>query len=109
MAAVLVAALIAAVLTRATSIWIELGYTDAALWYVRGLDGGEVDFLITLDGKPALLIEAKLSDTQISRPARNFMARIGVPLVQVVHRAGIIRVENDAVVVSAERLLSMLP
>jgi hypothetical protein len=69
-------------------VWTELGYADAEVWYVRGLDG---------------------SDTQIARPARNFMARIGVPLVQVVDRPGILRVEPDALVTSAERLLAVIP
>ncbi|MEK7767219.1 MAG: hypothetical protein AAB368_13390 [bacterium] len=82
---------------------------DAGLWYVRTFDGREADFLIELNGKPALAIEAAWADTSISAGLRNLAARLGTPIVQVVHTAGILRVENGTAVVSGDRLLRVLP
>ena len=101
--------LVATALLRATLIWTDLGLADAELWYVRGFDGGEIDFLITLDGKPALLVEAKLNNTEIDRRTRTLAGRVGVPLIQVVHRGGILRQEQEATLVSADRFLAVLP
>jgi predicted AAA+ superfamily ATPase len=65
----------------ACALFKEVQYcTDALgirleLHYVRTKDGKEVDFLITRDKHPWLLIEAKLSDDQIS-PNLSFFAKM---------------------------------
>ena len=56
-----------------------------------------------------MLFEAKFADTDIARTTRNLATRVGVPVVQVVHRPGIYREEPDALIVSADRLLAALP
>jgi len=67
----------------ACALFKEVQYcTDALggrldLHYVRTKDGREVDFLITRDRQPSLLIEAKLSDEQISPHLAFFVKMLG--------------------------------
>ncbi|MEK7474632.1 MAG: ATP-binding protein [Candidatus Coatesbacteria bacterium] len=101
--------MLASILLRACLAWSDAGMGEAALWYVRTFEGREADFLVVLDGKPAVLVEAKWSETSVDTGLRNIAARIGIPLVQVVHTPGILRVEDDIIVVSADRFLRALP
>lgn len=97
-------------LFKACTIWSDCGYGLARLWYIRNFDGGEIDFLITLDGKPLLLVESKISQTNISRFASNFCKKMGVSLIQVVNKPGIFRkVESEIYVISAAPFLAVLP
>ena len=48
---------------------------DLELRYFRDRDGREVDFVITEDGKPILLVEAKLSDAEVDGSLRYLLAR----------------------------------
>jgi hypothetical protein len=73
-----------------------------------GNPGREVDFLVTLNKKPALLVEAKLSDTDIPRHGLRFTEQLGVPYVQVVGRSGLHRAEGKTLLVSADRFLSVI-
>jgi len=54
------------------------------LYYLRTKDGREVDFCITKDEHPELLIEAKLTDESVSKNLRYFADALGIPAVQVV-------------------------
>lgn len=101
--------MLAAMLYRACLVWTDNGMGDAGLWYVRSFDGREADFLIVLDGEPALIVEAQWADTSIAAGLRNLAGRIGVPIVQVVNTPGILRVEERTAVVSADRFLRALP
>lgn len=60
------------------------GY-KAELYYLRDVDKREVDFLVTLDGKPWFAAEAKLADESASPALRYFGERLNVSfLFQVV-------------------------
>jgi predicted AAA+ superfamily ATPase len=48
------------------------------LRYLRDRAGHEVDFLVTLSGKPWLAVEAKLSETRIDRSLTYFKERLGL-------------------------------
>jgi predicted AAA+ superfamily ATPase len=48
---------------------------DLELRYFRDRDGREVDFVVTEDGKPILLVEAKLSDAEVDGSLRYLLAR----------------------------------
>lgn len=101
---------VASSLMRASTIWSELAYGTASLFYVRNFDGSEVDFLLLLNNKPGLLIEAKLNDTSVSRPLRFFGDMLNIPKIQVVRKSGVYKIEDEnTVVVSADRLLSVFP
>jgi predicted AAA+ superfamily ATPase len=45
------------------------------LRYFRDRDGREVDFVVTEDRRPILLVEAKLSDTDVDQSLRYLLAR----------------------------------
>ena len=58
--------LVACHLLKAVDMWNDLGLGDYALYYVRNKAKAEVDFLVTKNGTPWFLVEAKTSDTVIS-------------------------------------------
>jgi predicted AAA+ superfamily ATPase len=101
---------IAACLYRACTVWTELAHGKASLWYLRNFDGSEVDFLIALNGKPALLLEAKLHDVRPARPLRFFSQRLRAPGIQLVRTPGIFKRHDDrTLTLSADRFLSEVP
>ncbi|MBI4252554.1 ATP-binding protein [Candidatus Uhrbacteria bacterium] len=82
------------------------GY-QADLWYLRDRDGREVDFLMTVDGRPWFAVEVKHRDCTISNHLRYFAERIGIPfLYQVVFNDDVYSKKEGIVVVSADRFLS---
>ncbi len=101
---------VASHLLKACIVYSDRAFGDYGLWFLRNFDGSEVDFLITKDGRPMLCVEAKESDTDISRPSLNLAAQTNAPLIQVVNRPNIFRkVSPSAWVISAEKLLTLLP
>lgn len=65
------------------------------LFYVRTRDGAETDFLIARNGKPWLLVEAKLSETQIARHHSQHSHLLGnIPLVQVTKSSQQLKLEE---------------
>jgi predicted AAA+ superfamily ATPase len=102
--------MVASCLLRASFLWSELAYGRASLWYVRNFDGSEVDFLLALDGRPALLVEAKLGETAVSRSLMFFGGVLNVPRLQLVGKPGIFKkVDGETFLVSADRFLSVIP
>ena len=102
--------MVASLLNRACTIWSDLAYGDAKLWYVRNFDGSEIDFLITLNNLPAVFVEAKLTDTAVPKTCRNLKEQLQIPLIQVVKRPGIWKREGqDILVISAEKFFAVLP
>jgi uncharacterized protein len=60
------------------------GY-DTALHYLRTKDGNELDFLVVIDKKPKVVMEAKLSDDSPSSSFKYFTAYFpNVPRIQLV-------------------------
>ena len=58
--------LVACHLAKAVDMWNDLGLGDYALYYIRNKAKVEVDFLVTKDGNPWFLAEAKTSETMLS-------------------------------------------
>ncbi len=57
---------------------------NAELRYFRDVDGREVDFILTEDGKPAVMVECKWSDAEVSPSLRYLKAKFPrVPAWQV--------------------------
>mgnify|MGYP000001415134 CR=1 FL=1 len=52
--------------------------------YIRNKDGQEIDFLITLDGRPRKLIEVKWKDASLSNNFKKFLPEESLSRVQVV-------------------------
>jgi len=76
--------LIAGHLLKACHFWTDIGKGNFSLQFLRDKEKNEIDFLITLDKKPWLAVEAKLADTNWSPAFLAFRKRIQIPFsVQV--------------------------
>lgn len=88
--------MVALELCRAVSNWNEMGYGRFGLNFIRTKDQQEVDFLLSDDGRPVLLVDARAEEHQPSPALMKFQAALKVPAVQLVEAAeGYRRVSND--------------
>ncbi len=76
--------MVALELWRAVSNWNDLGFGEFGLHFIRNKEKQEVDFLLSRDREPFLLLESKLSDKEPSAALRRFQQALGVPAVQLV-------------------------
>lgn len=78
---------VASHLLKATQTWTDLGLDEYELFYIRTIDKEEVDFLVTQNGRPWLLVEAKSSDNnRISKYLYKYHEQTGAKYAfQVVH------------------------
>jgi len=89
--------MVALELSRAVSNWNETGYGRFSLNFIRTKDQQEVDFLLSDDGRPVLLVDARAHEQHPSAALLKFQAALRVPAVQLVLAAeGYRRVSNDA-------------
>jgi predicted AAA+ superfamily ATPase len=59
----------------------------AGLFYLRDVDKLEVDFIITIDGKPLFAVEVKLNNTALSPNLLYFQDRLSISYIyQVVKK-----------------------
>jgi hypothetical protein len=79
------------------------------LFYLRDVAGREVDFLMTVDKKPWMVIEVKMTKQQISTQLRYFIDRLKVPFAyQVVKETGVDFWKERIRIMSADKFLSGL-
>ena len=79
----------------------------AHLHFLRMADKREVDFIVTIDGKPWMAIEAKLSDEDISKPLFYYRDALKIPFsYQVVKKFGVHKLTRGVHIVSADRFLA---
>jgi uncharacterized protein len=100
---------IASHLWKATQVWTDMGKGDFKLNFLRDRDRREVDFCITLDNKPWLLVEAKSSQTRPSEHLEFFSKKLSCPGIQVVKQSGIHTHQGSLRVISADQWLQALP
>ncbi len=101
--------LVASHLFKAVTYWRDQGFGDFALHYLRDRDRREVDFCITKNQKPWLLVETKMAETQLSETLILFSKRLGVPGLQLLHKSGIYKKKGSISILSADRWLGRLP
>lgn len=91
-----------------TSFLTDAGIGDFGLYYVRTRDGKESDFLISRDGRPWLLAEAKLAAGPIARHHFAQAEALGnIPFVQIVREENIAELRQPkAWQISASRFLA---
>jgi len=70
---------IACALLKAVVGWNDTGLGNYALHFIRTKEKREVDFIVTSDGDPWLLVEAKTSETTLSPQLGYFQKMIGAP------------------------------
>jgi len=84
------------------------GY-KAELHFLRDAQGRETDFLITINKKPWLAIEVKLSDKKVSKHLKYFVKKINIPFAyQVIKETNIDFWQNNIRIISAEKFLAGL-
>lgn len=100
-------------LYRIIHYWNESGYGNFKLHYIRNKEKEEVDFIISDNNTPIMLIEAKNSDTKISKSLINFQNKLNIPAIQLVNKQNIYRIQknntNKILVATANQWLSSLP
>jgi uncharacterized protein len=105
--------MVALELFRAVSNWNNLGYGNFNLNFVRNREKEEVDFLISNNNTPLLLIETKLSDDNPAKSLIKFQNMLDIPAVQVVDRPGVCKKisnkKNKILIISADHWLPILP
>lgn len=84
------------------------GY-KSELFYLRDIEGREVDFLVTIDRKPWFAVEVKTGREELSKPLRYFADKLKIPFVyQLFMEKGIDYWKKDIRVMSADKFLSGL-
>ncbi len=103
--------LLACHLLKACHYWTDTGEGSFDLNYLRNKEKQEVDFLITKNKIPWLMVEAKLSDTQISNKiADKFIQYFNCPYVQVTFENGHFwNKDSEKMILSATTFLRHLP
>lgn len=105
--------MVALELLRATSNWNDLGLGRFDLHYLRNREKEEVDFVVSENREPILLVEAKLSDTNASPTLIKFQTKFNVPAVQLVQTPDTYKILSNGgqkvMVVTASRWLPSLP
>ena len=82
---------VAASLLRAVTLYTDRCGEKMSLHFVRTHDGAEVDFLVCMNKKPWLLIEAKEGGTEISSAVYRFSRELKVPCVVVTPKKNIFK------------------
>ncbi len=81
----------------------------AELRFLRDLEKREVDFLVTIDKRPWLAVEVKLSDTNPSPALSLFKKKWSIPFVyQVVRQPEVNIFAKQVRVISADKFLAAL-
>ncbi len=81
----------------------------AELFFLRNIEGREVDFLVTIDKKPWLAVEVKSGKEDLSKPLVYFTDKLKIPFAyQLVKETGIDYRKKNIRVISADKFLSGL-
>ncbi|MFO8061862.1 MAG: AAA family ATPase [bacterium] len=93
--------------------WNCMGEGEFELRYLKNKEQQEIDFIVLLNGKPFLIIEAKSGDESISKSVYKFQNSLNVPVVQLVNKPKLYKKKknnkNDIYILSAAQFLSNLP
>ena len=90
-------------LLRGVTTWNNLGHGEFSLHFVKNKEQQEVDFLITKERTPWLLIEAKLTDEQPSKSLLAMQKQLQVSAIQLVKNGASFRrfaVDNQQVLIA---------
>ena len=98
---------IAVELKTQINFWNDASGKNYSLFYIRDKEKKEVDFLVTLDNKPWLLIETKCSDSPVEKHCFTVQKMLGaIPLVQICMEKNVCSLQKKNVYrISAARFL----
>jgi len=104
--------MVAVELNRAVTLWSDFGFGEYKLWYLRNKEKEEIDFLITENGDPKFMVEAKFSDPTVSPDLIKFQNALQIPAIQMVNSPNVSRKikngTNDIIVATAADWLANL-
>ena len=100
---------IACQLLKAITLWNERFGYNFDLYFIRTYSDKEIDFCITFDNKPWLLIEAKYGYPDISQAIKEFSRQLKVPAVILTNEENWNVKKEDIYIFSVGRFLSLLP
>ncbi|MCX5707544.1 MAG: ATP-binding protein [Candidatus Omnitrophica bacterium] len=84
------------------------GY-KAQLFYLRDKDQREVDFLVSVEGRPWFCVEVKTSFKDISTPLMYFSKKLKIPFAyQVLKQEGVDIIKDNVRAISASKFLTSL-
>lgn len=93
--------------------WNALGYGNFNLHYIRNKEKAEVDFVVSNNNLPILLIEAKESDDQFAKSLIDFQNQLNIPAVQLVNKPDVYKLkknsQNNLLAATASDWLASLP
>ncbi|MHB9097383.1 MAG: ATP-binding protein, partial [Syntrophales bacterium] len=75
--------MVALELRRAVTSWNDLGWGEFGLHFIKNKEKQEVDFLLSRDHKPFLLVEAKLAEREPSAHLKKFQQALQIPALQL--------------------------
>jgi len=105
--------MVAVELFSTLSRWNNLGKGEFGLYFLRNKGKEEVDFLITKEKQPFLLIECKLKETKPSKSLIKFQNSLKIPAIQLVNQKKTCQVVNNGknriLVINAASWLAKLP
>ena len=96
---------------KACQYWTDTGEGLYELSYLRNKEKEEVDFLLTKNKMPWLMVEAKYKNTNIqTKVVKKFNQYLGCPYVQIVYEDEVWhKINPNTLVCSAALALSRLP
>ncbi len=100
---------IACQLLKTITLWNERFGYDFELYFIRTYNDKEIDFCITLNDKPWLLLEAKNGYPDISPVLIDFSRLLKIPSVILTSERNWNVKKEDVSIFSAKRFLSLLP
>lgn len=100
---------IAVQLLKAISLWGDRFGRKFALHYIRTYDGQEVDFLISENNKPWLLVEVKVAAPDSLSAIKRFQSELKVPAIVLLDKPKREFQDGQISIMSAWRFLSLLP
>ncbi|OGY88012.1 MAG: hypothetical protein A2233_04880 [Candidatus Kerfeldbacteria bacterium RIFOXYA2_FULL_38_24] len=84
------------------------GY-KAGLYYLKDIEGREVDFLVVINKKPWFAVEVKQNDITPAKQLYYFKKKLNIPYVyQVVKQQNVNDIQNEIQIISADLFLSGL-
>lgn len=93
---------------RTLTLWNDRFGYDFELFFIRDYNDNEVDFCISLNSKPWLLIESKLGSPRPSSSLNKIKATLGVPSIIVTNECNWNTFMDDNYIVDIDRFLAVL-
>ena len=103
--------MVAVGLNRLCNALNENGLGPFELHFIRDLSKREVDFLITTESIPVLMVETKIDAKKVPPFAQNLARKLGdIPLILLTHKSGILKkISPSTSIISANHFFSCVP